>query len=131
VDNPVIQYILMRNDMKSLNPGKGMAQAAHAANLCIKNIYNNYDNDILELLKEWEEERGFGTTVVLGVTEEELVQIVPKAKYIGLEAALVLDPTYPISDGGTTHHLPVFTCGYIFGLKSDVFPLVEDLRLYK
>ena len=33
---PVL-YILMRSDMVSLNPGKAMAQAAHAANCFTSN----------------------------------------------------------------------------------------------
>ena len=31
-DNKPYLYILMRTDLPSLNPGKAMAQAAHAAN---------------------------------------------------------------------------------------------------
>ena len=39
---PVL-YILMRNDMKSMNPGKAMAQASHASNAFV-NTASDSDN---------------------------------------------------------------------------------------
>jgi hypothetical protein len=41
----------MRSDMDSLNPGKAIAQGAHAANLFVRNYYDNYDGQV-DVLKE-------------------------------------------------------------------------------
>ena len=56
-----VLYILMRNDMDSLNPGKGMAQAAHASN-----HFMFWNSDDMEF-KKWCSYRAFGVTIVLSV----------------------------------------------------------------
>lgn len=108
LDHPTL-YILMRTDMDSMNAGKAMAQAAHAANMFTDNVAD------CGCIEEWLGDRGFGTTIVLSVTtERELLEVVQAAQEDGFEADLVLDPTYPLRDGNYTHHLPVITCGYVF-----------------
>lgn len=101
----------MRRDMDSLNPGKAMAQAAHAANAAV---------DFLErhdpmALNEWRKEcKTFGTTIVLGVNSfDELHEVIYDFPYSGE----VLDPTYPINDGQVTHLIPVTTCGWVFAKR--------------
>lgn len=55
-DSFPVLYILMRSDLDSMNPGKGMAQASHASNLFVGHVksYRN-DKSTLNLFKEWEE----------------------------------------------------------------------------
>jgi peptidyl-tRNA hydrolase len=122
-------YILMRTDMASMNPGKGMAQAAHASDVF---MFRAFTADFVEGFDEWtgvvnlgeypeEDEdslvqsKGAGTTITLAVgSEKELREIVEAAREDGFRAGMYLDPSYPIRDGLVTHLLPVITCGYVF-----------------
>jgi peptidyl-tRNA hydrolase len=112
-------YILMRRDMDSMNAGKAMAQAAHAANQFTYKIENLSD------VTEWygeaytgedrREPAGFGTTLTLGIwSEREMREVVDGAREEGFIADVVLDNTYPVRDGKVTHLIPVYTCAYVF-----------------
>lgn len=127
----VIQYILMRSDLASLNPGKAAAQACHAANQCVAEI-DPRDEKKTDLLREWEAEtgKGFGTTIVLAVDERKLRSRIAYAQHLGLHAGILHDPTYPLVDGASVHLIPLDTCGFIFARKGDAFPVVGDLSLY-
>ena len=102
---PVL-YILMRTDLDSMNPGKAMAQASHASNAFIS--YWGHDAET----KAWQSEtnQGFGTVLVLGVTEDQMHTAVSVANACGFTSGVVHDPTYPIRDGDATHFIPVDTC---------------------
>ena len=105
-----VLYILMRSDMESLNPGKAMAQAAHAANLFAENIDRRSSE-----YKEWiNEGNGFGTTIVLDAYNDDLLNSIINDYKEKAPTGIVLDNTYPILDGDVVHLLPVQTCGYIF-----------------
>jgi hypothetical protein len=75
-------YIVMRNDLPSLNPGKLAAQAAHVANVAAKRGNR-------KVLRAWERQttQGFGTTIVLAAP----------LKFIesSMRSTMVWDPTYP------------------------------------
>ncbi|KKN24844.1 hypothetical protein LCGC14_0890840 [marine sediment metagenome] len=128
--SPVL-YILMRNDLASMNAGKGMAQASHASNAFWKHMNDTYfdlleDDDavgleIARLANIWqlETEQGFGTVLVLGVNEIEMRTAVDVANRLEFPAAVIHDPTYPLVDGDFCHFLPLDTCAYIFGDKND------------
>lgn len=112
-------YILMRRDMASMNAGKAMAQAAHAANQFTYKLEDHVCvSDWLGEAHTGEDRRtpsGFGTTLTMGVwSERELREIVTAAQEDGFAADLVLDNTYPVKDGKVTHLIPVITCGYVF-----------------
>lgn len=114
-----VLYILMRTDIESLQGGKGMAQAAHAANQFMKNPETEKSSGY----KQWLDQSSsgtFGTTIVLDVNSEvELELIINKFKdsnhvrYSTIEDT-VLDDTFPIKDGLVTFTVPVVTCGYVF-----------------
>lgn len=113
-------YILMRNDMESLNPGKAMAQAAHAANQFVQEMSNSKKEDDIDTLVDWESDgKGFGTTIVLEGNILEIQDAIELAKSVGIVADMVMDETYPVEDGMVTHLLPVETCGYIFAMDDD------------
>ena len=114
-DYPIL-YILMRSDMDSLNPGKGMAQAAHAANMFgqIKNGPFKTGKHPSKDIEEWFGNRGFGTTIVLDCGDELALKNIINCASISYKAGIVMDETYPIRDGKVTHLLPVNTCGYVF-----------------
>lgn len=105
-------YILMRTDMASMNPGKAMAQAAHAANAFVRDARDEHYH-----IADWESStpQGFGTTLTLAVgSQEALEDAVEEAVADGFHADTIHDPTYPVRDGSVTHYVPVNTCGYVF-----------------
>ena len=130
-DNDLILYILMRSDMKSMNPGKAMAQAAHAANhLVYKAGMDAVEQKRVNL---WlGQAGGFGTTIVLDVgNEETLLKYMAKLTNLNETiCGITLDPTYPLIDGDCLHLIPVSTCGYVFGYKNDLEPHLQGLSLY-
>lgn len=135
VQEPAL-YILMRTDMASMNPGKAMAQAAHAANAFIRDVgtADRYDDNIVYAASAWEDstEQWFGTTLVLAAPNEKaLFDAVAAAQAEGLPAETVLDPTYPIRDGEVTHLLPVITCAYVFTpCRKTTRPGLDGLELH-
>ena len=69
-------YILMRTDLASMNAGKAVAQGAHAANVFQTRIQEGSDDGLKSILREWQEDRMFGTTITLGVNEAQMTRIV-------------------------------------------------------
>lgn len=117
----LVQYILMRTDLESLNPGKMAAQACHAANLSFKRLVDVAPQHEID---SWTEHRGFGTTIVLDCVDDQTIlraieDLYPptlhKDKMEGcLVAGSVVDPTYPIRDGKVVHHINLMTCGWAY-----------------
>lgn len=81
-------YVLIRNDLHSMNVGKAIAQASH----CVSQFMCKYPKDA----KKWcDEADGFGTTIVLEGKQEELETFM---RYINNEKYFcgdIIDPTYP------------------------------------
>lgn len=145
---PVL-YILMRNDLASMNPGKAMAQASHAANAFVDYIdrrqLNKNEKKIVdanfELFQHWRKEttQGFGTVLTLSVNENEMRSAVKVAQAIGFISDTIHDPTYPIQiprelgenligndvlsyqvgESLSYVTIPLDTCAYVFGNKND------------
>lgn len=96
-------YLIMRNDLVSMNPGKLAAQAAHVANAFVKAGKN--DKFWNKKVIEWEQTaKGFGTTIVLQAEKlaiDYLCDCYPKfpdnlsqfPDYFGPQK--IIDPTYP------------------------------------
>jgi len=129
---PVL-YILMRNDLESLNAGKAMAQASHASNAFVKKISSSNEND-KELYELWKNEtnQDFGTVIVLAVNEQKMNSVIDNAKKIGLVCDIIHDPTYPLIDGNFCHYIPLNTCGFVFGDKNDISlkSILQNIKLY-
>lgn len=130
MDDPVIQYIIIRNDMDSMTPGRACAQAAHAANHCVKTLESRDD---MRDLREWETQTpsGFGTTIVLQANWH-MMNLIRDALSMNetFPYDIVEDPEYHVQDGEVTHLLPVATCMWIFGRKSQIESYVSHLDLY-
>ena len=97
-------YILMRNDIQSMNPGKAMAQAAHASNEFVGN-YGDLDtvrNNWMGSNPHIEAKRHFGTTIVLAVNYEQLISVLELAFTKKVPCGQVWDETYPFQ---TTHEI--------------------------
>lgn len=148
-EHPYKLYILMRNDLESLNPGKAMAQAAHASNLFVAQCEH------IDAYASWRSTCvPFGTTIVLGCNRKELGSILNKSIIIGVHHGTVYDETYPfittkeiselispsiqtapaiIKDNGqVVMFRRELTCGYIFISDDDInkSELIGDLTLH-
>ena len=132
---PVL-YILMRSDLASLNAGKAMAQASHAANAMVYRIKHGKtvtNKHMKNMLNKWETDtkQGFGTCLVLDChNESDMLEVL---SYFTDEknaiADIINDPTYPVRDGEITHYISLNTCGYVFLDKNDD-ALCEPLKLF-
>lgn len=149
-----ILYILMRNDLYSLNsqPGKVAAQSAHAANkfthkmskiiekLELKDksvkdlLASEQKDDILTIcaFKSWSTctDQGFGTTIVLGAKMHDIYKTIEVAAKMNFVCDTVYDPTYPLEDGEIIHKIPLHTCGFIFGEKENLSVLLRQFQLF-
>lgn len=115
--------------MESMNAGKGMAQATHAANAFVHEVtrlagtpnQQQSEKDQVELYEKWRDEtlQGFGTCIVLGVNEAQMNSAVDVASKCDFIAGVAHDPSYPLRDGSICHFLPIDTCAYVFGDKND------------
>ena len=127
--DPLIQYIILRNDMDSMTPGRCAAQAAHAANQCVRWLKEHGHNVRYD---EWENQTpfGFGTTIVLQANMP-MINLIEDALYSRnvLPFGVMEDPEYHVTDGNVVHLLPVSTALWIFGRKSEVEPYVSHLEL--
>ena len=113
MSNPTM-YIFMRSDLKSLNPGKAMAQACHAANMIQTKVESGRVS--ATLFKEWRSwmgYRNFGRTLVLSVDKLTIEAARKEYSNKGLWVD-VIDPTYPIDDGGEIHSVECHTCSGLF-----------------
>jgi peptidyl-tRNA hydrolase len=138
-------YILMRRDLASLNPGKAVAQGAHAATKFMDDVYrwgrtgNEKARHWVDRMEKWLGNRGFGTKICLSAgsvpmpgDKDELYVlegVVKQAREQGFPTGLVLDPTYPLVDGSACHLIPVVTCAYVFGDAEELAPLLGTFRL--
>jgi peptidyl-tRNA hydrolase len=124
---PVL-FILMRNDLTSLNAGKAMAQASHAANAFVALfrayaeeynsvlVHNEHETANILGFDIWENSttQAFGTVLVLAAEMREIKSVVGICQKLGYIADVIHDPTYPIVDGKVVHYIPLDTCGYVF-----------------
>jgi peptidyl-tRNA hydrolase len=126
-----VLYIMMRNDLASMNTGKAIAQGSHASNAFVGHFHatmqemNAMPSTQENLAKteaankafyEWENStrQSFGTVLVLEANMRNIYTTVDVMKALGYIAGVVHDPTYPIIDGEVVHHIPLDTCAYIF-----------------
>lgn len=137
--NPVL-YILMRTDMHSMNPGKAMAQACHAAN-CFVGFVQSLEKakapkHLINLLKYWQNstKQHFGTTIVLdGGKLSDIQTTISKCMSNpgNVAAGMIWDPSYPINDGSTMHYLNIPTCAYVFLDNKDLENCAPEIEALK
>ena len=130
--NPCTAFVLMRTDVPNYLSGKSMAQAHHAGTAMVMRGYKHYNPDLTALLDEWENQGdGFGTCIVLEVSAADMRQSVSLATLMGVHAGIVHDSSYPIFDGEKIQTIPIDTCAFVFGRKSDCFPIVGKFPLLR
>lgn len=150
-------YLLMRNDLVSMNNGKMMAHAAHASNQFTynANIESSAEKTAWDdvMYDRWlHEANGFGTTISLSVSMQEMELVIAQATSSGFLAQPVVDPEYPyilhqeyanliahpedhppspIGGGMMMCIREETTCGFVFGDKDLLRPIVGHLPLVK
>lgn len=80
-------------------------------------------------LTEGSPDAGFGTAITLEVNGDQLESTIAAAAAAGFAAQVTHDPTYPITDGLVTHLIPLNTCGFIFGDKDELAPILGEFKL--
>ena len=148
VPMPVV-YNLVRNDLPSMNPGKGMAQSFHGGGaFAYEMLVGKFPSDEAnaknaELYRLWLEQtsQGFGTVLTVEVNEYKMRRAVDVARALHLVANVVHDPEYPIlvppelgkamaaertpiskfgvGENFNYMHIPLDTCAFVFGDKND------------
>jgi hypothetical protein len=149
-----VLYILERTDLKSMNNGKGSAQSSHASLAAAHDIGSGINGGLHQSWNDWKSQtgQGFGTTIVLAATIENIRNLGASLRSVSMEIAFgeVIDPTYPffvedeiflLLDESIHTADPVntgkgyaccrkeVTCAYFFGVKEDIEMYVEHLNL--
>ena len=122
-------YIVMREDLWDMNPGKAMAQAAHAQADFGAYIYNALANDpeCIEAFNNWCEDRNFGVTLVLSAPKSQWGDIVWKAQHSGI----VTDPTYPYRNYyGKVFTRSEETCMWVFATTEEEIEYMKQWSLH-
>ena len=127
-----------------MNPGKAIAQAIHAGHQF------TFSHGKTKEYKEWAGELGYGTTITLAASREEINRVSEPAFF---KCGWVEDPTYPVvvprdllclidhkklsadpeiidDDRRVVLCRPEQTCAYIFGDKEELEKYVGHLPLW-
>lgn len=109
-------YILMRDDLDSLNPGKAIAQATHATNQFEMLAATRDDYVFTKALAVWRDGRDFGRCLTVAAKPHQIDEMIGVLDDddCRMDGDVVIDPTYPITDGEVTHTLELMTCGWVF-----------------
>jgi hypothetical protein len=124
-------YIVMRQDLWDMNPGKAMAQAAHAqadfdAHLFPVGIPNAME--FRDAVLAWREDRSFGTTLVLHEPVDTFGKISMNVAHWGY----VTDPTYPYRNYyGEVFTRSEVTCMWVFVYTEEEAVYMRQFDLHK
>jgi peptidyl-tRNA hydrolase len=124
-------YIIMREDLQDMNPGKGMAQAAHAqADMLAYTVDRTVGQaDWHNALIAWMgTDREFGTTLVLSAPKAEFENISKIARHSGYTT----DPTYPWRNWyGKVFLSSEVTCMWAFVWEPDEIKAMHAYKLHE
>lgn len=149
--NPIL-YLLVRNDLPSMNPGKAMAQVSHATNALVLHKERGANDNLKKLYAEWADAtpQGFGTALVLEASKQQILLAIENTEAFAI-SGYIIDPTYPYSanseladlipteldtlprktyDKTTYLWRRELTCAYIFGDKEELKNAVGNLKLH-
>lgn len=127
----LVKYLLVRNDLASMNPGKGFAQADHAGTQMVLKDMPGWKPAHRAWVRRWAADGdGFGTVLSMGVSERTMNKALEIAKRLGVPHATILDKSYPLVDGDVVHEIPLVTCAYIFGPKVLIENATKHLDLH-
>lgn len=130
-------YIIMREDLWDMNPGKGMAQAAHAQAM-FDDFVSKYTNDLyikevdldpalIGSVRDWRDNRGFGVTTVLSAPSVDISLILESMPWTGI----VTDPTYPYRNYyGKVFTSSEVTCAWVFATTEEEIEFMKQWKLH-
>jgi peptidyl-tRNA hydrolase len=98
MDRDLAVYVLVRNDLPSMNPGKAMAQVHHAGVQLVNKYLNGYDSPLVKEYIETGKTQGadnFNTTLVLSATLKQIENVLSIGRLLHAVCDTVLDPSYP------------------------------------
>lgn len=135
---PVL-YIIMRMDIDQMNPGKAIAQGAHAQSKVSEFFHVQRElNDRsqgTDRYTDWSNEgEDFGTTIVLEATADEIDELLRSAgdkiaEYCFQE---VYDETYPYTNHyGDTYTKGIVTCWAFFAHDKRGRELMSNFKLHR
>lgn len=134
-------YLLARNDLASMDKGRTAAQISHATSDFHERMHDIRNRpmkaeDTISSTWEtwfsaWKVAGSFGTAIVLMGDLTSIRGAVEFATQANVLSGITHDPTYVLRDGATIHLLPVDTCGWIFGPKSLLLPLLGKWPLLR
>jgi hypothetical protein len=122
-------YIIMREDLQDMNPGKGMAQAAHAQSDFDAYARTKYNHEeFFSAYKTWCEERSFGVTLALSATLEEMHEIDART----VHSDLTVDPSYPWRNWyGKMFTSNEVTCMWAFVWSDEDIEYMKQFKLHQ
>jgi peptidyl-tRNA hydrolase len=107
--------IIMREDLWDMNPGKGMAQAAHAAQDMTATIMSTGTPYEKEQYEQWCEGRNFGVTITLSAPFDSMSKMSLMLEMNGVPNGMTVDPTYPYRNYyGDVFTSSEVTCMWVF-----------------
>jgi len=123
-------YIIMRRDLWDMNPGKAMAQAAHAQADFEGYLYPEFVPDVRKFrdaVLEWRQDRSFGTTLVL----HEPLGVMNRIRERVVHTGMTVDPTYPYRN----HYGELFvsnevTCMWAFAYTEEELEYMRQFDLH-
>ena len=125
---PVL-YVIVRNDLESMNSGKAESHSGHAASDFVYKFMSDKDLSNNKDFKEWVEAvNGFGTQINLAGNIDDIHAIAHICKKESVHYNIISDPTYPyvppkhIRDGYMIPYLTRMevTGIWFFGRKEDI-----------
>jgi hypothetical protein len=121
-------YIIMREDLWDMNPGKGMAQAAHAQADFDSYVNGRPEAEFYSAVQAWKEDRSFGTTLVLSATLKEMDDICDNVMF----RAMTTDPTYPYRNWyGKVFVREEITCMWAFVWIDEEIDYMRKFKLHQ
>lgn len=124
-------YIVMRRDLWDMNPGKAMAQAAHAQADFEAHLFPEFVPDarkFRDAVIAWREDRSFGTTLVL----HEPMDVMSKISMNVAHWGFTTDPTYPYRNYyGEVFTRSEVTCMWVFAYTEAELEYMRQWRLHQ
>lgn len=129
MEKPIL-YILLHNELASMTAGRAAAQASHITSVFTADASMEASDKIRDQFNVWESESStncFGTAIVLGANEEQILNIVGDAFAHEFMSGSVNDDTYAVRDGDYTHYVDLLVGGYVFMHKDFTYSLKEKM----
>jgi peptidyl-tRNA hydrolase len=127
-------YILMRDDLESLNAGKAIAQGSHATNDFEEWARYHEAKDDFQPVREWRDDRSFGRCLTVAAKPHQIDKIMTmmdESDDVNFGGGIIVDPTYPVTDGEVIHKIDLLTCGWVFVWDSESYADQRILRELK